>query len=236
MVLTAWLCLFLFPGFGQTTINVDKVDGNPLSKHFYVVGGNPVNTAKYVKIVSGSPYFSENKMPGSLEAPDGGVVKGLMLRLDLVENLVLYSIGDGEELSATSPVSKVQLTDTALGKSYSFVHSSTIPVTDPAVEHGWYQVLLSGTASLYKKITKRINESRPYNSATYEQSIQSVSTYFILSKKSFTRLKKITAIPGLLSDKKETLAAYLKTNRFSGKTDDDYINLVRFYNDSLVGK
>ena len=214
----------------QTVVNVDKIEGSTISRHFYVVGGNPVSTAKYVKVVSGSPYFSDNKMLGQLDIYGGKKVDSILLRLDLLEIIVLYTIGDGVEMQATSPIQYITLKDPETNEQYRFTHSSAIHVTEQAVEPGWYQQIATGPVSLYKKINKSITETRPYNSATFEQSISTSSGFFLLTKNAFIQVKKTSTIPDILSDKKDALSAFLKQNRKTGKSDKDYIEIVDYYN------
>jgi hypothetical protein len=219
----------------QTTINVDKVEGDNVSRHFYVVGGSPVSTAKYVKVVSGSPYFSDKKMLGTIEIYGGKKVDSLWLRLDLIENSVLYTIANKPEMQATSPIEKLTLNDPVSGEHYVFVHSSSFRVIEQTIEPGWYQLLYSDQASLYKKINKVVSEIRPYNSATFEQSINTTSAYLILTKEGLIKIKKIGTIPDVLTDKRDMLKAYLKQNRLNGKGDKDYLEVVKYYN-SLLAK
>jgi len=44
------------------------------------------------------------------------------------------------------------------------------------------------------------------------------------------QVKKFKDLPDVLSDKKEEVSKYIKTNELSGKTDDDYRVVFNYYN------
>jgi hypothetical protein len=46
----------------------------------------------------------------------------------------------------------------------------------------------------------------------------------------FSPVKSLSALPDLLSDKKEELLQYISSNKLRGRSDGDYINLVSYYN------
>ncbi len=231
LVLHMVMLLLVCRGTAQTVINVDKAEGGLASNAFFVVGGSPVSTARYVKIVSGSPYFSEEKMSGSLQIAGGKIVDSLLLRLDLVDNTVLYTSPKGDqEMVATSPVVKVTLNNLLKNEHYVFVHSSGLRVIEQAVATGWYQLLSAGNATLYKKTNKVISSIRPYNSATFEEQITETSSYFLLYKNGLIAIKKLNTVPDILIDKKAALQEFLKKNKSSGKKDSDYIGIIEYYN------
>jgi hypothetical protein len=230
-----YLLFFLpvFAGHSQKVIDVGKNDADA-GRLFYTVGGEPFSMAKYVKVVSGSPYFIDSWMKGRLVLGSGWVYDSLLLRLDLLENFLQYIGPDGREMIATTPVSSVTLLDSVAGKEYNFVHSSFLQ-TPATIDPGWYQLLSSGSATIYKRILKTIQENRPYNSATTEQTIHTSGQYFLFANGILTPVKKLKDLPGLLEDKKTELAVYINSRSLSGKSDADFIAVVSYYN-SLVKK
>jgi len=87
-----------------------------------------------------------------------------------------------------------------------------------------------GNASLYKKIHKTIRETRPYNSATTEQTIQTVNKYFIDIAGVFTEIKKPKDLAALLTDKSKEMDAYFSSNKTNSKEDDGWQKAVAYYN------
>jgi len=215
----------------QRVIDIDKNDANPTdSKLLMIVGGNPLGNTKYVRIVSGTPYFSETWMKGKVLISGGKMYGGVRFRLDLLDNSLQYINGDGREMIATSPVTNIVLTDSISGKEYLFAHQSTLPPSKD-LQKGWYQVLSDGKgATLYMHNAKSIQETRPYGTATYEQHIRDFNQYYIQTDSAFTLVKKFNSIPDVLSDKKDELTAYIKSQKLSGKSTEDYTALIDYYN------
>ncbi|HEX7847637.1 MAG TPA: hypothetical protein VF476_17675 [Chitinophagaceae bacterium] len=211
----------------QRVIDVGKSD-QAVMRAFFAVGGEPFSTTKYVKVVEGTPYFREEWMRGSLVVSDSMEYVNMRLRLDLLANDVEFIDKKGEILIATSSIREIRLVDSLTGNSFRFIHSSAIGGKE--IQTGWYQVLTSGKATLYKKIHKQLDENRPYSSATTEQRISNINQYFILFNGSFTRVKKIKDVPDLFPDNKTVLSNFINSNKLSGKTDSDYISLVNEYN------
>lgn len=173
-------------------------------------------------------------MKGSLDLSDGTGYENLLLKIDLMDNSLLYLDAEGKEMVATSVIRNVTLIDPLTNKNYDFIYSSFINAPGQ-VEKGWYQVIASGSVSLYKRYVKITNETKPYGSATYEQSIVTGAKYFLLNNSEFTEIKKFKSLPGTLNDKKQELEVYISSKKLSGKNDSDYADLIDYYN-SLIAK
>ena len=231
--------LFFLPalaGWCQQTkvIDVGKEDVRITASQFYTGGGEPVSNAKYVRLVSGSPYFNEAWMKGSLDLSDGRGYENLWLKIDLTDNSLLYVDAEGKEMIATSVIRNITLIDSVSGKKYDFVHSSFIRGSGK-IERGWYQLIVSGMATVYKHFTKIINEAKPYGSATYEQTIVTGYNYFLLTDSVFSPIKKFKALTDMLKNKKDELNQYISSRNLKGRSDSDYADLVSYYN-SLFSK
>lgn len=218
-----------------TVVNVDKMNtgGTVSSNLIYAVGGVPMNNAKYVTVVEGTPFYNEVYFTGKIVLSGGRLYDKIKLRLDLMDNTVHYKNDNGEELVATTPIRSVLLYDATSDKTLQFDHSDFITTTKP--ETGWYQLLDTGAAWLYKRHLKIIREEKPYGSATTEQHITTSYNYYVLINSVFTPIKKIKSLPDILSDKKAELLEYINLNSLTGKTDKDYSSLIAYYN-SLVKK
>lgn len=228
------LLLFFFPVSGvwcqQTkVIDVGKEDIRITAAQFYTVGGEPMSSTKYVRVVSGTPYFNDAWMKGSLDLSDGHGYENLWLKIDLIDNSLLYLDAEGKEMIAVSVIKNVTLIDSVSGRKYDFVYSSFINGVGK-IQPGWYQVMVSGQVTLYKHSGKVINEIKPYGMATYEQSIVTTNSYFLLADSVFSPINKITALPNMLKNKKEELDQYINSKNLSGRSDADYTTLITYYN------
>ena len=217
----------------QRVIDVDKSDVSPLKGHFYNIAGSAVSMAKYVRLVEGSPFFSEKWMKGTAFLPDGNQLENLLMRIDLVADEIQFIGESGKEMVATNPISEILLSDSLTGEKYHFVHSSAFVATK-IPERGWYLLLVQGTAVLFKKFQKIVNETRPYSSATYQLTIVTTPAYFIFYNNSFSRIKKFSQLPEVLNKNNRELMQFINSSKLTGKKETDYVMLVNRYNELVV--
>jgi hypothetical protein len=214
----------------QRTIDVSKTDNNPVGNFYYTVNGVPFSTAKYVRVVEGTPFFSDGWMKGQVFYDDGTGYKDLLLKLDLLENEIHFLSSAGEEMIVSTPLKEVILTDSITNVSYRFINSSFIGKAGDLRQEQWYQSLEAGTTSLYKQLKKSISESRPYGAATFEQKISTAPVYIISTPAKNILIKKWKDLPDAFDEKKPLIEKFITDNKLSGKSDADYISVLHYYN------
>lgn len=223
------LCVCVLSLSAQKTVDVTEGNVSAMSPSFFnVVGGEPFVLAKFAKLVEGTPYFKDEWLKGNVILNGEKQYAGIYLKLDLYDNEVHYRDQKGNEMIATSLIQKLVLFDTATQQVFNFINGSYIQASSRI--NGWYQLLAEGKTSLFKKIDKQIHENKPYGSATIEQSIISSPHYYILLNGNFIEIKKFKGLPGILGDKKEEIAQYIKNKNLSGKTGEDLENVINYYN------
>jgi len=223
------LCLFAIFSSAQKTVDVTTGNVSAMSPTFFnVIGGQPFVNAKFARLVEGTPYFKDEWMKGNVVVNGGVQYPGIYLKLDLYDNEVHYKDPKGNDMIATSSIQKVLLFDSVSQQLFNFVNGEFIQA-DKRVR-GWYEVLSQGKVWLFKKFNKQVQESKPYGSATIEQSIITLANYCVLYNGTFTEIKKMKDLPGILLDKKDQVAQYIKSNNLSGKTDTDFQSVVNYYN------
>lgn len=233
----------LFIGLGlfqslsaQRTVDVTNGDFRLNGSSFYTVGGTPFVNEKYVKLIEGSPYFSDEWLKGIVVTSNGTEYKDISLKLNLHSNEVLYKNDKDEEMIATTPIKEVVLTD-AEGNNYRFVHSSTLVQQEAnPIKTGWYLWLCSGAAGLYKYYNKLMSESTPYGSATTEKRIKTKEKYLVSYNNAFIELPKLKDIPNVLANKKTELQEYLKKEEKTGNAEDRFVAIIEYYNSLFTEK
>lgn len=213
----------------QQTVDVGKQDVRVTSSMFYSVGGNPVSTTKYVRLVDGTPYFRDEWMAGEVEDAQGTRYQVPQLKIDLVDYSVLF-IGAGNiEMQASAAIRRIMLINPADSARLYFLFSDYLPGVRSS-EKGWYQQLDSGRAILYKLLVRKINEVRPYNSATYEQSIIGADRYFVLVNGLLQPVKKFKELPEMLGSQIAETKTFIGSQQLSGRKEEDYLKLIRYFN------
>lgn len=119
----------------------------------------PYLATKYIKIVSGSAYFSETWMKGGVLFDNNNVCNNVVMRIDLMDNSIEYIDAKGERMISTSAIKEIKMTDTLTGNTYHFINSTNVPGNKDPVKC-WYQVLAVGPVSVYKRSIKSMSESR----------------------------------------------------------------------------
>ena len=112
--------------FGQRVIDVDNGPIRIPNQAFYVTNGYPVSTAKYVRLTSGSPYFSETWMKSTVYITDSTAATNVIMRLDLLDGDLVFMNAKKEEMISVLPAFQVTMLDTITNKKYIFIRASDI--------------------------------------------------------------------------------------------------------------
>jgi hypothetical protein len=229
------LLYLLFPAavLAQTkTVDVDKDNVNAAGL-YHINGGTPYVEAKFTRLVSGTPYFKDDWMNGMLILKNGTKYKG-QLKLDLYSNGVHYLDDRKNEFVVDLPVKQVAFVSP--DTSYLFLCAPFIQEEEPASKDYWYLQLYSDSISLYKYFLKKLSETRPYSSATYEQTIRTADIYWVYYNGTPIEVKKLKDAPSLFGDKKDALNEFLKNSDNKHLSmDERMIAFVKYLN-NLVKK
>lgn len=221
-------------GLAQQRVDVGKNDVN-VSSFFHVAGGAPFTTAKFTKLVEGTPYFRSDWNEAVVVLADGQEFRNLQVKLDLYDHELHYKDEKDDERIATMPVREVVLTDTN-DINYRFIHSRFLPPTETRPRDGWYQWLHSGKVLLFKYYTKEVSENKPFGSATFEQHIHTTETYLVYYNKALLLITKPKNAPSVLGDKKAELTAFLKEKNKGDLSPDDLMTALVSYYETLLSE
>jgi hypothetical protein len=213
-----------------TTVDVNSESAaNAGIRYLYAVAGTPFVNTKFAKVVDGSPFFNEQMMPGAIILSKGKEYKNIFVRINLLELQVNYLDEKKVEMVATTPISEVVLWDTVNNQHHRFVFSTHIETTGKP-EEDFYELLQSGKVQLYKQHKKRLTETRPYGSATFEQSIKTEIRYYVLISGRWIKIKKVKELTGQLDDKKNEIRQFVDEKKFTKDTEANLEAIVAYYN------
>ena len=220
----------------QKTVDVDKDAGRAAGavNYLYTVAGTPFITTKFARVVEGSPFFNQEMMRGAIILSEGKEYKNLLVRLNLLEAQVNYLDAKQNEMIASTPIKEVVLWDTILNHDHRFIFSDYIE-TFQKPEKDFYELLQFGKAQLYKQHKKTVMESKPYGSATVEQSIKTDIRYYVLINGQWTKVKKLKELTTAFPDKKDEILKFMSDKKLSGDSEATYEAVVAYYN-SLVNQ
>jgi hypothetical protein len=152
------------------------------------------------------------------------------VRINLLDNQVNFMTPDGKEMVATTPVRRVILTDSVTGDKFYFVWGEELSPSDKALDNTWLQVLVNDETSLCRQLKKMIHEPPSYGTATVDQDIVTIDFWFLRINKGLVRFKNWQELQTLLADQSPELKQFIQDHHLKGKSSDDYVQLVQYYN------
>lgn len=168
-------------------------------------------------------------MKGAIILSEGREYRNMMIRLNLLESQVNYIDSTNTEIIATTPIKEVVLWDTLTNTDFRFVNSDYIK-TKQIAEHDFYELLIAGKTELYKQHKKLMSETRPYGSATYEQTIQTHTLFYILKDGEWKRIKKLSELKAVFADKANDINQYCAKYRITKDNEESFKYLTLYYN------
>ncbi len=217
----------------QVRVNIQQDNNIRAGSISQSVGGVPLATTDFFEIVEGSPFFRDQWLSGMVVMKNESNFKNLSLKVDLVTNNVHYLDQFGVEFIAqTQQLKELVLEDTVAATNFRFVYSTSLLPEGPAQKGSWLLWLVSGKASLYKKLIKTVYEQRKYGSATLEQRIETKEQYIISMDGKLIPVKKLRDIPAALPLHAKELTAFIQSDKMAAikNTDDQFAGVIQFYN------
>lgn len=201
---------------------VDMTTGNISSGTVYSVHGK-LSTGFSESFKSGSPFFNKEWKNADVLLYDGQFIKNIPVLLNLLSDEVYYKRNDSTYV-ADVPIKEITIFDS--GKSYHFIHGNALQSS----ERKWYQKESGSPAVFFKKLSKAIEESRQYGSATVERSIVTTEDYYVYYKKSLQPVKRLQDIPNILYKRKNELEGFIKSERLKKVSEESVRKMIAYYN------
>jgi hypothetical protein len=193
-------------------------DGKPLYLH-----------AEYK--ADGSPYLSDKYQLADVVAADGKIYTGIMVKIDLAENRIVYMVKEGIEMVASLPVSKIifnsYVNDDGTAESNTFIgYPKALNEPGNAV----YQVLEAGNTTLLRNIKVIFRDERKYNEAGKTRIFsQTEGLFALLPGNKLVKVEKgADAVAALFPNKNKEVSAFIGSSHLKCKSKDDDILVFKF--------
>jgi hypothetical protein len=182
---------------------------------FYAnIDGQPFNTKEGGDFTEGNPFFKTEWMKAAAALPNGRLSTYFPARINLLKGQIHYLNEKGAEFIATSPMLELFLTDTTTGATYHFVKGEK---TDRKNKDAWYQVLVVDSVTLYKVISKTLEEHTAYGTNVPKKKVLTIERYMVQQGNKAFVIKKPKELFALYPTQKEKLSAFIKS-----KPESDY--------------
>jgi hypothetical protein len=229
LILLGFSFLFALPASAQNDQS-NLAGGNSFAND---INGRPL----YLKTeyrAEGSPYYYDEYSYADITTVDGKVYKSVLVKLDLVENLVLYKMEDGKEMIATTPLKKVSFYSSVIGeKMHPAITLETVGGSINIEKAKVYEVLADGKTKLLKQISITYSDDKQYGESTITRKFKRSSGYYSLTAgidaepKKLTRSK--TAILELFSSQKDSVRNYIEQHKLDCKSEKDLVKIFEYY-------
>lgn len=186
--------------------------------------------------VEGSPFHPDDYYIATLFLSNGKAYTGVPVKLNLLENTVLYTTPRGEELVSINPVRRVVFTDTSDNNFMkAVIFERGYAAVDKQDQGTYYEVLDSGKIMLLKYYGVSFTDKKNYGSASITRSFQETVSYYIcLPDGAMKKLEKgDEALLALIREKKEELRTYITREKLKCKKESDWKKVIAYYNSIL---
>jgi hypothetical protein len=143
---------------------------------------------------------------------------------------MIYKDDKGNELVPSTPITSAIIDNTILQQKlqFDFYAQNSGKANET---WGWLQLLDSGKqCRMYKQTQKKMNETRPYGSATTEQHIMAEVNYAGLVNGTLKVVKKMEDVATWFPGKEQNISSFISSNKLKAKQDKDWAKLSQFIN------
>ena len=205
-------CLLLLSGSGYAQ---DKAQENEISN------------------ATGNPYLLKDWSDGVIVFNSGRVVKQFKLRFDCVHNRLMLQF-EGASFAAESQVKEFVIYTRSGKNKDSMVFKKGFPGIDGSTDETFYQVLLSGKATLLRLFSKTLIAEKQLVSDKGHNRLEDEERYFLLQDGAMINLPKnknelVEKLPAQTGPMKQFVAQ--QTLRM--EKADDFIKIIAKYNELL---
>lgn len=213
----AIICLLYFSASSQTNAQLIQNDQ-----------GAPFLGINYTD-VKGHPYLFENWTEGTVKLSNGKSYTNVQLKYNLLrDELFFKDIKTDQLLAFVIAVVEFKLNDKEIN---SILYRNGYKAIDDNTEKSYYQVLFDGGTQLLKRTSKKINEEKPFNSASTIKSFEVLNFYYISNNNTLIRIRKDKkSILAALANHGSALEKYLQEKSLNLKNEEDLIQFIQYYN------
>jgi hypothetical protein len=181
--------------------------------------------------IEGTPFYSNDYCTANLKVRNGKKYKGIKVKINLQENLVIFDLGDGKEIEATTPVEKIEFFNCNDPEKNKILVSG-FPAIDKQDESSFYVLLDSGKVTLLKCISVNYHDTKYYGKANTTRIFDQKEYYYAyVPGKGMNKLAKDNeAVLALLNNKRSEVSRFMAANEIRCRREDDMIRVFAFYN------
>lgn len=180
---------------------------------------------------TGSPFWPEEYHVAQLTVKNGSRYQGVMVKVNLLSNMVLFKGADGTDMEVTTEVRKIAFSDTT-GPMKGAVLANGFPAVGSQTAATYYQLLDTGNHKLLKCFAISIDEKTQYGYAGVTKELVKKPIYFVYSADG--NMKKLekgkAALLKLFPNQKTAIEDYLQKEKLKLEKEADFIKVIAYLN------
>lgn len=191
------------------------------------VNGRPIRANTNTE-VSGDPYLFPEWKEAVVELADGRSFKNIPVKLDILNQQLLFAGSNNEELEFIDKVKAFIIKD----ENRHHIFKNGYPSTKSTTSDAFFEVLSEGKITLLKRQWKVIWEEKTYNSATKTQNILDNTAYYVIQPgdNSLDQIKlQKKAIMNMIKDKEPKVSEFIKKESIDFD-EEGTAKIITFYN------
>ncbi len=198
------------------------------------IKGTPVVSNRNAEI-DGSPFLTDTWLTGDITLKNGAKVSGIATRLNLATNeLHILKTENGvnsEIIVQKGSINAVTIFEPSVSGLIGRNFRIGFPPVDGFDENTFYEMVVSGQASLVKNLRKKVIEEKPFNSAVATKKFVEYENYYVFIGGKMIRYKKGKEFAlELLADKKTEIENFLSANKLKCRSENDFGKVLEYYN------
>lgn len=191
------------------------------AQYYSDLEGRPVR--QYVPDAEGSLFLFDFWAPGFAVTDKGVTHKDMMLKYNMLEDMVVFKGANNEPMAFVEPIRKFNINTLVFVNGFPPIGGQSIK--------SYYQQLASGNIQLLKYKKKTIKETKGYGSTSNTRELVDEVSYYIFKNDAirYIRLNKKDVLAEM-QDKQAQIQSYLSSHQTNFKNDSDLAALFDYYN------
>lgn len=182
--------------------------------------------------ITGSPFFTDEWLTGTIVTGSGEKIEHMHLRLNLQTQQVHFISGNNTELAAPSGyVKTLLLYDSSEGGRSDMEFRCRFPAVDSQDTLHFYQVLSKGKRWLLRSLSKSISQRKDELSGDVQREFIQYENYYLFDGNALHKVKRNrSSVLALLPDNKEKLQAFADSSKIGFGSWEDIRKVIGYYN------
>ena len=227
------VCAVITHAQTYNNLQINSAGGNPFMED---ANGRPLYQRQEYR-AEGSPYLFENYCLAEITAANGTKYPPLAIKINCLDNHVIYQAADGTEMIATTPISEITLyvfDENGHTKEKIILRGTNTALNTRGAKI--YQVISEGKATLLKELKMSFIDTKGYGEATTTRTFTLDTHYYarLNTGENDAPLHKVerskSGMIELFNDRQKEIGEYIARENIKCKSQKEMQQVFDYYN------